>query len=228
VNAQFFALAFLAALNPKLLALDLLLIENRRPRAMFASLLAGGLSLAIAIGVVDVLVIQADAVRTQGKVSAGVDLAIGLILLGIGALLLTGRLPRRRHAPGAAADPKAKPKKTGDGRIQRALRQPRLGVAFAAGAVVGLPGASYLAALHHLIKGQYSTGTQILGVIIFALIEFLLIIIPWAFLELRPEGTTAVLRRSEAWLTSHAWQLLAWIALILGAYLTISAAVRLA
>ena len=32
MNAEFFALAFLAALNPKLLALDLLLIENRRPR----------------------------------------------------------------------------------------------------------------------------------------------------------------------------------------------------
>jgi Ni2+-binding GTPase involved in maturation of urease and hydrogenase len=28
MNAEFFALAFIAALNPKLLALDLLLIEN--------------------------------------------------------------------------------------------------------------------------------------------------------------------------------------------------------
>jgi hypothetical protein len=35
MNAEFFALAFLAAANPKLLALDLLLIENRRPRAMY-------------------------------------------------------------------------------------------------------------------------------------------------------------------------------------------------
>jgi hypothetical protein len=29
MNAEFFALAFTAALNPKLLAVDLLLIENR-------------------------------------------------------------------------------------------------------------------------------------------------------------------------------------------------------
>ena len=35
MNAEFFVLAFIAALNPKLLAVDLLLIENRRPRAMF-------------------------------------------------------------------------------------------------------------------------------------------------------------------------------------------------
>ena len=39
MNAEFFALAFIAALNPKLLALDLLLIENRRPRAMFLYIL---------------------------------------------------------------------------------------------------------------------------------------------------------------------------------------------
>ncbi len=37
MNAEFFVLAFIAALNPKLLAVDLLLIENRRPRAMFCA-----------------------------------------------------------------------------------------------------------------------------------------------------------------------------------------------
>jgi hypothetical protein len=42
VNAEFFALAFSAALNPKLLAIDLLLIENRRPRAMFLCAVARG------------------------------------------------------------------------------------------------------------------------------------------------------------------------------------------
>ena len=45
MNAEFFALAFFAALNPKLLAVDLLLIENRRPRAMFVWLL--GLPIAL-------------------------------------------------------------------------------------------------------------------------------------------------------------------------------------
>jgi hypothetical protein len=42
MNAEFFTLAFAAALNPKLLAIDLLLIENRRPRAMFLCLPLGG------------------------------------------------------------------------------------------------------------------------------------------------------------------------------------------
>jgi hypothetical protein len=75
VNAEFFALAFTAALNPKLLALDLLLIENRRPRAMFLCLLLGGMTVALTIGLLDVLVFHADAIKAQGKVSAGVALA---------------------------------------------------------------------------------------------------------------------------------------------------------
>jgi hypothetical protein len=54
-----------------------------------------------------------------------------------------------------------------------------------------------------------------------------MIIIPWALLKLRPEGTTALLRKSQAWLASHNKQLPARIAVILGAYLAISALVRL-
>ena len=50
MNAGFFAIAFIAALNPKFLAVDLLLIENRRPRAMFLCILFGGMIVALAIG----------------------------------------------------------------------------------------------------------------------------------------------------------------------------------
>ena len=89
MNAEFFALAFVAALNPKLLALDLLLVENRRPRAMFLSVLLGGMTVALTIGMLDVLVFQADAINSQKTASAGVDLALGLLLLVAGALVGT-------------------------------------------------------------------------------------------------------------------------------------------
>ena len=80
MNAGFFALAFTSALNPKLLALDLL-IENRRPRAMFWCVLLGGMTVAV---------------------------AIGLLLLAVGALLATGR----QQAPvPAATGPPEKPEK---------------------------------------------------------------------------------------------------------------------
>ena len=225
MNAEFFVLAFTAALNPKLLAIDLLLIENRRPRAMFLCVLLGGLTVGITVGLLDVLVLHLDAISSQKTVSAGVDLALGLLLLAVGALVATGRLHSRRKAsvPAAGGQP-AEEKKDGWARL---LAEPRFGLAMLIGAICGIPGASYLAGLHILITSKASTANQVIGVILFVLIEFLLIIIPFTFLELWPEGTKAALQHSQSWLLGHARQLMAYIALVLGAYLTVSALVRL-
>jgi len=230
MNAEFFALAFLAAVNPKLLALDLLLVENRRPRAMFLSLLIGGLTVGVRIGLLDVLVFHIDAINNQRSVGAGVDLALGLFLLVAGALVATGRVHGRRKPPVLARDrqPEKKEKREKkDSWAQRLLAEPRLALAVLVGAVIGIPGASYLTALHHLVAGKYSTATEVIAVFVFVIISFLLIIIPYAFLELRPEATKARLKRSQLWLGSHAKQLIAVVALVLGAYLAISALVRL-
>jgi hypothetical protein len=225
MNAEFFALAFVAALNPKLLAIDLLLIENRRPRAMFLCVLLGGMTVALTIGLLDVLVFHADAAKAQGTASASVDLALGLLLLAVGGLVATGRLHGRRKAPVLAGD--GQPEKKKDGWAQRVLSEPRLGLAMLVGALAGLPGGAYLSALHNLVTGKSSTATQVVAVIIFVIIEFSLIIIPFAFLELRPEATKALLKSSQDWLLSHARRLMAYTALILGAYLAISGLVLL-
>ena len=227
MNAEFFALAFTAALNPKLLAIDLLLIENRRPRAMFLCLLLGGMTVALTVGLLDVLVFRADAVKAQVSVSAGIDLGLGLFLLVVGGLLATGRLHGRRKVPIPAGDGLPEKPEKKDGWAQRMLAEPRLGLAMLIGALVGIPGASYLTALHNLINGKYSTATQVLAVVVFVIIDFILIIIPFAFLELRPEGTKVALKRTQDWLLGHALQLMAAIALLLGAYLTVSGLIRL-
>jgi hypothetical protein len=228
MNAEFFALAFTAALNPKLLAVDLLLIENRRPRAMFLCILLGGLTVGITIGLLDVLVFHVDAISSQKTVSAGVDLALGLLLLAVGALVATGRLHARRKAAVPAEDgQRGKPQKEKKDGWARLLAEPRLGLAMLIGAVCGIPGAAYLSGLHILVTSKSSTANQVIGVILFVLIEFLLIIIPFAFLELRPEATKAALKNAQDWLAGHARQLMAYTALILGAYLAISGLIGL-
>jgi hypothetical protein len=231
MNAEFFALAFLAGLNPKLLALDLLLIENRRPRAMFLWLLIGGLTVGVTIGLLDVLVFHIDAINHQGSVSAGVDLGLGLLLLAAGALVATGRLHGRRKAPVPAGDPQPEKrvnKKERDSLAQRLLVEPRLALAVLVGAVIGIPGAAYLTALHDLVAGKYSATTQVIAVFVFVFIAFWPIIIPFAFLELRPEATKARLKSTQSWLVGHAQRLIVAVVLLLGVYLTVSALVRLA
>jgi hypothetical protein len=54
MNTRFFVLAFLAALNPKLFAVDLLLMESQRPRLMFLCFLAGGLGMCLTVGLLAV------------------------------------------------------------------------------------------------------------------------------------------------------------------------------
>jgi len=230
VNAEFFALAFTAALNPKLLAVDLLLIENRRPRMMFLCVLLGGMTVALTIGLLDVLTIHANTINAQKTASASVDLALGVLLLAVGALVATGRLHGRRKQPvpagGGQPDPPEQEEK--DSWATRALSEPRFGLAMLIGALIGLPGAAYLTALHNLVAGHYSTATQVTAIVVFVFIEFLLIIVPYAFLELRPEATRAFLKKAQSWLTGHVHQLIAYVCLILGAYLVGSALVRLA
>jgi hypothetical protein len=228
MNAEFFALAFTAALNAKLLAIDLLLIENRRPRAMFACILAGAAGAAVTIGLIDVLVIHADAIKAQQKPSAAVDLAIGLILLFVAAVLFTGLLPVRRRAKGPTDKSGLQEAKAdNENRLMGALRQPRPAFAFAIGVLSGLPGAVYLTALHNLVAGHWSTATRVAGVFVFVFIEYLLIIVPWLLLETWPDRTAALLRRTQSWLTGHVVQLTARICLLLGAYLTVSGLVRI-
>ncbi len=188
---------------------------------MFLCLLLGGMGIAITIGFLDVFVLQADAVNAQGSASAGLELALGVPVLLIGTLLATGR-PQRAHQP-AEGGKSGK----GEGWAQRVLREPRLGVAILIGAVIGTPGASYITALHLLVTGKSSTAAQAVAVVIFTIIEFALVIVPYAFLELKPESTKVQLKRAQGWLMSHARQLIAWAAVVAGAYMTITGVVRL-
>jgi hypothetical protein len=224
MNAAFFGLAFLAALNPKLLGVDLLLIENARPRPMFLCFLLGGMGMSLTVGLLDVFVLQADAISTQGSVSAGLDLALGVPLVAVGVLVATGRLHGRRRAPAPAGDGQP-PKK--EGWAQRVLGEPRFGLAVLIGAVAGTPGAAYVSALHQLVTGNSSTAAQAVAVVVFVLIEFSLVIIPFVFLVARPETTKARLKRAQVWLMSHARQLMATVALFAGGYMVISGLARL-
>ena len=218
MDATFFALAFSTVLNPKLYALDLVLIANRRPRLMFIAFLIGGIGLNVTLGLLDVLVFQADAVSTQSSISAGLELAIGVFLLAAGAVVASGR-PRRKEM---AADSTAK-----EGWAERNLREPRPWLALGIGALAGTPGAAYITALHNLVTGHYSTATQVAAVFVFNLIQWSPVLVPFALLELRPEATKRALQGVIDWLTSHARRIGAALAFAVGAYLTISGLARL-
>jgi hypothetical protein len=222
MDAMFLGLACLAALNPKLFAVDLLLMESRRPYLMFSCFLAGGLSMCLTVGLLAVFTGgSGNELSAEASASAGLDLALGLVLLAIGALLATGRLHGRRRAPAAAGEPER------EGWAQRMLARPRPGLAILIGALAGTPGGAYIAALRQLINGNSPVTEQVVAVLVFALIEFSLVIIPFVFLVARPAVARTQTRRAQSWLMAHARQLIVAVTLFVGGYMTLSGLVRL-
>jgi hypothetical protein len=111
--------------------------------------------------------------------------------------------------------------------MQRLLSQPRFVLAMLIGAIAGFPGATYVIALHMLVTGKSPSATRAVAVVVFAFIEFSLVIIPFVFLIARPANTTIALQHAQQWFKTHARQILAGIALIGGAYGVISGVVQL-
>ena len=189
---------------------------------MFLCFLAGGLSMCLTVGLLAVSAGgDGGALSAEGAASAGLDLAVGVLLLVIGALLATGRLHGRQRESAPAGEAER------DGWAQRILAKPRLGLAVLLGALAGTPGGAYIAALRELITGDSPAAEQVIAVFVFALIEFSLVIIPFVFLVARPAATRAQTERAQNWLMGHARQLLAAVALFVGGYMAISGLVRL-
>ena len=221
-------LAFVAAFNPKLLIIDLILAGNKNPRLMFLCFLLGGIGLGLAFGLLDLFLLNLGATKTQNHVSGGLDLALGIPLLAVGALLATDHvhIHRRRHPPPPTDEPKHKQPSKLSVWAQQALHEPRYGLALLIGAAVGTPGASYLLALHHLKSGKYATAVAVIAVIVFVLIDFVLVIVPFAFWTFRPLGTEKAIKGFKDWLASHTRQVAAGVALVAGGFMVLSGLVR--
>jgi hypothetical protein len=222
MNAAFFGLAFIAALNPKLLVIDLILARNRRPRMMFVCFLLGGMGMALAVGLLDVLVLHIDVIKIQNHASGWLDLALGIPLLAAGELLAANYRRGLRQPHSAAAKPPPKLELW----AERVLHEPHYGLAVLIGAAVGTPGASYLLALNDLVSSTLSTAAQVVAVMVFVCINFALVIVPFVFYLFRPLGTEAAVKRFEDWITSHERQIAAAVALLAGGYMVILGLVR--
>jgi len=224
MNAAFFGLAGLAALNPKLLIIDLILVTNRRPFPMFVWFLLGGMGLGLTVGLVDVFVVHLDAVKTQNHATGGLDLALGVPLLIAGALLAANHLHLRRRRP--HPPPKQKPPSKLEGWTVRVLHEPRYGLAFLIGAAVGTPGASYLLALHHLVGSKTPAAVAVIAVLVFVTINFALVIVPGVFEIVRPQGIEDAIKRFKDWTVSHERQIAAAVALLAGAFMVMTGTLR--
>jgi hypothetical protein len=191
-----------AAVNPTLVAATTVLLLLPSPKKLMLGYLAGAYMTSITIGCVIVLSLgQSGAVNTTQKgVNPVVDLVVGGLFLVIGFVLGTGRdrrMRERRAHKKARQEPKKPP------RWQEALGKGSPKVTFVVGALLTLPGASYLAALDSIHRLNYGTVEEVLLVVLVNLIMLALIELPLLSFAIAPDWTPAAIERTKAWFGRH-------------------------
>ena len=215
-----------AGVNPTLVAATTVMLLLPSPKRLMLGYLGGAYLTSITIGCLIVLSLgQSGAVTTtQNSVNPAVDIAIGGLLLVIGFVLGSGRDRRyreRRAQKRARQDSKKTP------RWQEALGKGNPKVTFVVGALLTLPGASYLAALDSIHKLNYGKTQDVLLVVLVNVIMLTLIEVPLLSFTLAPNWTPVALERVKATFSKHGHTILFVIVTAIGSLLILQGVITL-
>jgi hypothetical protein len=218
--------ALTSMLNPTLLAAStLMMLLPNAAKLMFGYLL-GAMLTSITLGIVIVFSLSSSSTvsTTKKTLSPAVDIALGALLLVLAFVLATGRAARardrrreRKERKGAKQPP----------RWQRALSKGTARTTFVIGALLTLPGASYLAGLDQIHKLNYGTAATVLLVIAFNIVMLALLEVPLVCFLVAPEWTPGAIERAKAWIGRRGPELAARGFTVIGALLIIKGVIGL-
>ena len=191
-----FLFAFTSAFNPTLLAATTVMLLLPNTRRLMLGYLAGALVTSITLGLVIIFSLHSSGTvsTTRHTLSPSVDIALGLLALLLASVLSRGRDKPIRERRKAKSEAKQPP------RWQRELGKGSARTTFVVGALLTLPGASYLVGLDRISKGNYSKAVDVLLVIIFNVIMLALLEVPLLSFALAPDWTPGAIERAKAWI----------------------------
>jgi Sap, sulfolipid-1-addressing protein len=221
-------LAFAAALNPTLVAASTVMMILPSPVKLMLGYLLGALMTSITLGLIIVFSLQDSSTvsTTKNTLSPLATIALGAIFLTLAFVVATGRWGRAIERRRVRKTRKGKEDK-GPPRWQQALGKGSARVTFVVGALLTLPGASYLAGLSRIHKLNYSTADTVLVVVGFNLIMMLLLEIPLVCFVVAPKWTPEAIDRAKAWIRRHAHAFAVWMLTVLGGLLVIKGLIEL-
>ena len=200
---QVVLLSLTASLNPTLVAATTVMLLLDRPARLMMGYLLGAYMTSITVGLVIVFSLSNSSTTntTENVLSPAVDIALGLLLLVIAWVLWSGRGERfsERRRERKAEKPDKEPP-----RWQRELSKGSARTTFVVGALLTLPGASYLAGLDEIHKLKYSTAVTVLLVIGFNIVMLWLLEVPLASFVVAPDWTPRAIERAKLWVSRHA------------------------
>jgi len=195
-------LSLTASLNPTLVGATTVMLLLDRPTRLMLGYLLGAYMTSITLGLIIVFSLTNTSASntTENTISPAVDIGLGAIALAVAFVLHTGRHERLRERRQARKE--AKPDK-GPPKWQRELSKGSPRTTFVIGALLTLPGASYLAGLDQIHKLKYSTTVTVLLVIGFNLVMLWLLEVPLASFVVAPDWTPQAIERAKAWVSRH-------------------------
>lgn len=191
-----FLLAFLAALYPTLLAATTVMLLLPHPKRLLLGYLCGAAMTSVTLGLVIVFALRhAGLTRTtQVTLSPVEDIALGCLALAIAFMLRSGR--DRKLVEGRRERKAAKGKeRTGPPRWQQALGRGSARTTFVVGALLTLPGATYITALYRISDENLADPLTVLTVVAFNVIMLMLLEIPLLAYTFAPDWTPKAIER---------------------------------
>ena len=189
-----FFLAFLAALYPTLLAATTVMLLLPHPKRLLLGYLCGAAMTSVTLGLVIVFALRHSGLveSTETTLGPGADIVLGSLALVIAVVLRSGRdqkLVERRRERKAAKGPSGPP------RWQEALGRGSARTTFVVGALLTLPGATYLTALHRIADENLADPATVAVVLAFNLIMLILLEVPLLAYTFAPEWTPKAVER---------------------------------
>lgn len=199
--------ALLAAMTPAAVLVCAVYLGSATPRRTTLWFLAGAITMSAVIGLIALAVLRAGGLSLPGHHTPryGVRLALGVVALASGIFMA-----RRRPKP---PDP-GKTKKPG--LVSRLMARPGPAAAFAAGVLVFVPSASFIAAIQVIATAKASVLSTAAALAVVVLIDVVLVWLPLAFYLARPEATARILKSFNGWLRAHGHAIGAGALLVVG------------
>ena len=190
-------LAFLAALNPTLLTATTVMLLLPSPKRLMLGYYAGAMLTSITIGTLIVFSLDSSTAvtTTKNSLSPAAKIAMGALALVIAWALRSGRA--------AAVAERRRARAKGEPRWQQALGKGSARVTFAVGAMLTLPGASYLIGLHRIHNLDTSDAGKLVAIVAFNLIMMGLLEAAMLSFVFAPEWTPRAIDRGKVWIRRH-------------------------
>lgn len=217
--------ALTSALYPTLLAAATVMLMLDHPKRLLFGYLLGALMTSITLGLVIVFSLQDSGAPDTAKntLSPALDLALGAIALAVAYALRPshseepkpeGRIGRIRRERKEAKE--AKREEKGPPKWQQTLNKGSARTTFVMGAILTLPGGSYILGLHAIADQDLGNAATVGLVLAFNAVMLILLELPLIAYTVAPDWTPDAVERFKDWLSRNSRRIGVRVALVLG------------